>query len=57
VKLYDLTSLCEEAESGKSPKKNSQEGSKNNPFRTAVSMLLYKVARNILVRLFLLSNR
>lgn len=55
VKLYDLTSLCEEVDSQKkspskpkpSPSEKSSE-SMHNPFRTAVSMLLYKVARNIL---------
>ncbi len=52
AKLYDLTSLCSEVGSSATDDGNgagsSQAGEFQNPFRTAVSMLLYKVARNIL---------
>ena len=56
VKLYDLTSLSQK-DSGIQPKKNtaddiSGEGSgvetePDNPFQTPVSLLLYRLARNI----------
>ncbi|XP_040568486.1 erythroid differentiation-related factor 1 [Lepeophtheirus salmonis] len=62
VKLYDLTSLGEDfkakmfmnsGENQESHKesdilRNAQEENGNNPFKTAVSMLLYKVARNLM---------
>ncbi len=45
VKLYDLTSLCDEIGRKDSQTKSKEE---ENPFKTAVTMLLYKVARNIM---------
>jgi len=56
VKLYDLTSLCNEATPSNSPNEKPaqeqsqgiKEGECQSPFRTAVSMLLYKAARNML---------
>ncbi|KAM6915799.1 erythroid differentiation-related factor 1 [Xenentodon cancila] len=40
VKLYDLTTLCEEAEEGKC----------QNPFTLPVAVLLYKVASNLVLK-------
>ncbi len=53
VKLYDLTSLCSShgsnsGEDGSKASKQEREEDFHNPFRTAVSMLLYNVASNIL---------
>ena len=50
VKLYDLTSLCDgEAAATTSTETGTKQSSfKESPFKTAVAMLLYKVARNVL---------
>ena len=51
VKLYDLTSLCEEKLNEEDPSPPASENDSKNsqsPFQDAVSMLLYKVARNIM---------
>jgi tetratricopeptide (TPR) repeat protein len=59
IKLYDLTCLCQEAKQANQGEsqgraEDEDEASDNdreenqNPFRTAVSMLLYKAARNML---------
>lgn len=47
VKLYDLTSICEEAEKQSS---TSEDVKLKNPFRSAVAALLYRVARNMVTR-------
>jgi len=56
VKLYDLTSICQK-DKGIKPRNGSKEeptspppesSHAGNPFRTPVSMLLYRLARNIL---------
>lgn len=49
VKLYDLTSLCMNTDSGETPSAASQPEpvGDQNPFTVPVAMLLYKVARNM----------
>ena len=46
VKLYDLTGLCEDAEEKKATEETGRDDLQN-PFRTAVAMLMYKVAKNM----------
>ena len=49
VKLYDLTSLCDGEAAAASTETGAKQSSfKESPFKTAVAMLLYKVARNVL---------
>ncbi|XP_059087903.1 erythroid differentiation-related factor 1-like [Tigriopus californicus] len=47
VKLYDLTSICEEAENQST---TTEDVKLKNPFRSAVAALLYRVARNMVTR-------
>ena len=46
VKLYDLTSLCND-QNASSAEEDENSEQKKAPFKDEVSILLYKIARNV----------